>query len=97
MCIRDRLQALRHFVDVAESGWHALGDFAVLQSVDLVKGVGDDGADRRVIPVSYTHLDVYKRQVYVYGPSTDINDCSVTCDNVDAGRMACLLYTSRCV
>lgn len=26
--------------------------------------------------------------VYVYGPSTDINDCSVTCDNVDAGRMA---------
>ena len=24
--------------------------------------------------------------VYVYGPSTDINDCSVTCDNVDAGR-----------
>ena len=44
-----RLQALRHFVDVAESGWYALGDFAVLQSVDLVKGVGDDGADRRVI------------------------------------------------
>ena len=26
--------------------------------------------------------------VYVYGPSTDTNDCSVTCDNVDAGRMA---------
>ena len=24
--------------------------------------------------------------VYVYGPSTDTNDCSVTCDNVDAGR-----------
>ena len=26
--------------------------------------------------------------VYVYGPSTDPKDCSVTCDNVDAGRMA---------
>ena len=26
--------------------------------------------------------------LYVYGPSTDIEDCSVTCDNVDAGRMA---------
>lgn len=26
--------------------------------------------------------------VYVYGPSTDTEDCSVTCDNVDAGRMA---------
>lgn len=26
--------------------------------------------------------------VYVYGPSTDAEDCSVTCDNVDAGCMA---------
>ena len=26
--------------------------------------------------------------VYVSGPSTDPKDCSVTCDNVDAGRMA---------
>lgn len=26
--------------------------------------------------------------VYVYGPSTDTDDCSVTCDNVEAGRMA---------
>lgn len=26
--------------------------------------------------------------VYVYGPSTDPDDCSVTCDNVDAGRAA---------
>nr|WP_125982383.1 LacI family DNA-binding transcriptional regulator [Bifidobacterium goeldii] len=26
--------------------------------------------------------------VYVYGPSNDSNDCSVTCDNVDAGRIA---------
>ena len=26
--------------------------------------------------------------VYVYGPSTDTEDCSVTCDNVDAGCMA---------
>ena len=25
---------------------------------------------------------------HVYGPSTDPKDCSVTCDNVDAGRMA---------
>lgn len=26
--------------------------------------------------------------VYVYGPSTNPEDCSVTCDNVDAGRIA---------
>ena len=26
--------------------------------------------------------------VYAYGPSTDTEDCSVTCDNVDAGRIA---------
>lgn len=44
-----RLQALRHVVDVTESGWHAFGNLAVLQSVDLVEGIGDDGADRRVI------------------------------------------------
>lgn len=26
--------------------------------------------------------------VYAYGPSTNTDDCSVTCDNVDAGRIA---------
>ncbi len=48
-----RLQAQRRLVDVAESGHHAFGDLAVLLPFDLVEGVGDDGADRRVI---LTHL-----------------------------------------
>ncbi|PLS28700.1 LacI family DNA-binding transcriptional regulator [Bifidobacterium parmae] len=26
--------------------------------------------------------------VYAYGPSTDVTDCSVTCDNLEAGRIA---------
>ena len=33
-----RLQALRHVVDVTESGWHVFGNLAVLQSVDVVEG-----------------------------------------------------------
>jgi len=46
----------------------------------------------KLIPVSYTHLDVYKRQVG--GPATADNkwipDFLAYCRN-------CLLYTSRCV
>ena len=50
----------------------------------------------RSTPVSYTHLDVYKRQVF----SQSQNEC------YGAGRVPptwlqlltdCLLYTSRCV
>ena len=44
-------------------------------------------------PVSYTHLDVYKRQFPYYGPFGDIKDV-VACE--DQFRN-CLLYTSRCV
>ena len=43
------LQALRHVVDVAEARRHASGHFAALQTVELVKRIGDDGADRRVV------------------------------------------------
>ena len=50
-----------------------------------------------VNPVSYTHLDVYKRQVEQYGVYW------VELDPTRGGEMAktrpcvCLLYTSRCV
>ena len=56
-------------------------------------------------PVSYTHLDVYKRQVsnYVYdnrwqkpGDITDVPKF-VAGDNSGAETNSCLLYTSRCV
>ena len=56
MCIRDS------GVDTADGGGHGLGA-AVNQGLGLGagQGVGDDFR-----PVSYTHLDVYKRQPF-YG------------------------------
>ena len=61
MCIRDRVESTKR-----------LG-----AEVELVKGTYDDAHDRAVelqeqtgmtfIPVSYTHLDVYKRQVPARG------------------------------
>ena len=60
----------------------------------------------RMIPVSYTHLDVYKRQglraimegvimdlMYEIPSQTDVSECLITKDVVEG----CLLYTSRCV
>ena len=44
-------------------------------------------------PVSYTHLDVYKRQSEC-GRSFD--EIKYIIDNVDNNE-CCLLYTSRCV
>ena len=59
------------------------------------------------LPVSYTHLDVYKRQlqsiqqagrtvgkdVYLVGVDALVE----AVQNVVDGNMTCLLYTSRCV
>ena len=39
-------------------------------------------------PVSYTHLDVYKRQAMVQAVDRNVSDESI---------QTCLLYTSRCV
>ena len=57
---------------------------------------------QRPCPVSYTHLDVYKRQ---HLGGVDIEDAGVVSlalevvalDNVLVDLIACLLYTSRCV
>ena len=51
---------------------------------------------KRVIdPVSYTHLDVYKRQVY--WAVTMLQSALMLAVPSAAKVMACLLYTSRCV
>ena len=50
--------------------------------------------------VSYTHLDVYKRQVYVCtdGQSFKVFSCDNTTGSCDYQNYKnCLLYTSRCV
>ena len=49
-------------------------------SVLLANARGDDALER-------SHVEKLL-SLKVDGPSTDTNDCSVTCDNVDAGRMA---------
>ena len=50
----------------------------------------------RVVPVSYTHLDVYKRQRWLIS-----SGCSSGVERnlakVDVVGSNCLLYTSRCV
>ena len=59
------------------------------------------------MPVSYTHLDVYKRQMYYgfhktddgwyyreWAPKADALYLIGDCNNWDR---SCLLYTSRCV
>ena len=51
------------------------------------------------MPVSYTHLDVYKRQVFANGYEVRV-DTSRGSWEILFGRElleACLLYTSRCV
>ncbi|WP_171907385.1 hypothetical protein [Burkholderia plantarii] len=45
-------------------------------------------------PVSYTHLDVYKRQEQGRGA---VGGEPFEAFDVGAGAEACLLYTSRCV
>ena len=55
-----------------------------------------------VMPVSYTHLDVYKRQVQ-YTAYRRSHSCPMLPTEDIAGRImlhtviTCLLYTSRCV
>ena len=51
-----------------------------------------------VAPVSYTHLDVYKRQGYyvdTVGKNTKAIDAYIS-NQLKEDRL-CLLYTSRCV
>ena len=55
---------------------------------------------QRDLPVSYTHLDVYKRQIYEYMIQIINHAQRVNLSRDDIKVMiltTCLLYTSRCV
>ena len=49
-----------------------------------------------ITAVSYTHLDVYKRQARTRAAAGAVGFCCVGCDPWVC-VCACLLYTSRCV
>ena len=87
-------------------------DPKIVSGLALAFGVGDQRCDQlqdvlfamdigeRVIAVSYTHLDVYKRQLRM-----NSNECSISAPSqCEAEKLkisnrihTCLLYTSRCV
>ena len=54
-------------------------------------------------PVSYTHLDVYKRQLHIWGSNepkvvADHDNLSLPLNKQgNVHTLGCLLYTSRCV
>ena len=50
-----------------------------------------------VVPVSYTHLDVYKRQEQAQRPSQADFGHGGRDSDYGSGADHCLLYTSRCV
>ena len=79
MCIRDRAIARR----IPEKGLQ----LSILPSLHKTKG------QDKLLPVSYTHLDVYKRQVVVIiGPSdrsTEQNALFGECDCFDLSLFSC--------
>ena len=56
-------------------------------------------ADERITPVSYTHLDVYKRQAdnRMYPVPKPVYDVLDRLCSSGYEAYLCLLYTSRCV
>ena len=66
----------------------------------------DSESEDTTVPVSYTHLDVYKRQVfgyYVDDPERfgivefDKEGKAISIEEKPEHPKSCLLYTSRCV
>ena len=111
MCIRDSFQAERFVIQHEAPAF----DLAHLQNiVDQAYQVVRRKRDLRQallnpVPVSYTHLDVYKRQNYThpgFGEVTIASDGQNIVGLWMAGQKhfggtvdgeICLLYTSRCV
>ena len=78
MCIRDRPDHILYILQ--EGGFDTLGDLVLQMRVDpdrilALNGIGPKSFEQiteltdnlRVEPVSYTHLDVYKRQSLAHG------------------------------
>ena len=83
--VMDILMDLRPDVDF-ENGKKLIGD-GILESFDIMSLVAE--LEDEFDAVSYTHLDVYKRQRYFLCPYGSVNG--------GWKIHTCLLYTSRCV
>lgn len=58
-------------------------DFLISRNVDGILVAGQETNPRPPL-----HIPAHVPLVYAYAPSEDPQDCSVTCDNVQAGRLA---------
>ena len=107
MCIRDSLPSVRGYPDTGclqkrLSSPVCRGIFpeavsAGRRPVWQARTPDDPSGDLCcVIPVSYTHLDVYKRQGIITAQERK-NRLLLRRVMTDAGYKPCLLYTSRCV
>ena len=80
---------------------HAVWNMVMIGGVLHIGPEPDGDALLNYVPVSYTHLDVYKRQLYKSllpaGVSRRTESSFVCISRSAARKRACLLYTSRCV
>ncbi len=72
-------------------GSHAIAESVALCRPEVICAYPITPQTHIVEAVSYTHLDVYKRQVPAGG------DLRLPDHAADPHRRGCLLYTSRCV
>ena len=88
------------------SGLYLASEFDFGNGFDFNEGSKGPATTLGSLPVSYTHLDVYKRQTYDFADNWLFGyDSRITC-GIWVGFLegkkpiyngACLLYTSRCV
>ena len=96
MCIRDRYsrENLEAFAALLARKEEELGRKLYVISDEPSREI-TYGAEVPYVPVSYTHLDVYKRQA-LHDTRREALRCSFWPFRVTENRV-CLLYTSRCV
>ena len=105
MCIRDRLNAIKEFVDNSENEDKTLGTF--LQSVALLTNADepdeDGDNDRITLMTIHSAKGLEFRNVYVVGMEEDLFPSQMMLESrqdlEEERRLfyVCLLYTSRCV
>ena len=96
MCIRDSGKAMADLITMADEVVETQHGITLFDPIETWKECTYVNCTARC-PVSYTHLDVYKRQDLVRAKCGG----SVEVSHISGGQPVyyyiCLLYTSRCV